>query len=79
MADDHYITGQTSAEFEAALRRVLSDDEVVRKFWHRGYVELTSHAGNGASQWVGRRLLTTAVVAIVTAGMVWLVKSGAIK
>lgn len=35
--------------FEEALRRVLSDEELVKRFWHRGYDELTNHAGNNAS------------------------------
>ena len=64
---------------ERALRRVLSDQELARQFWARGYEELSNHAGNGASQWIGRRLLTTAVLAVTTAGIVWLVKTGALK
>jgi len=65
--------------FESALRRILTDDELVRAFWHRGFVELSSHAGNGASQWIGKRIITALVVSVVTAGVVWLVKSGALK
>jgi hypothetical protein len=65
--------------FEHAIRRVLADDEVVRKFWQRGYLELTTHAESNASRWLGRRILTAAVIAITTAGLVWLVKTGALK
>lgn len=65
--------------FEVALRRVLADDDLVKGFWHRGYQELTNHAGNGASQWVGRRILTALIVAGVTAGLVWLIKTGSLK
>jgi hypothetical protein len=72
-------TSEDAKAFEMALRRVLSDDDLVKSFWHRGYQELTAHAGNGASQWVGRRILTTIVVAVVTAGVVWLVKTGSLK
>lgn len=67
------------AAFEAAFRRVLADEKLVADFWHRGYRELADHAGNGASQWIGKRLLTTLVAAVVTAGLVWLVRTGAIK
>lgn len=67
------------AAFEAAFRRVLADDALVKSFWQRGYKELTDHAGNGASQWVGKRILTALIVAVVTAGVVWLVKTGALK
>ncbi len=75
---EHKVDSMPQA-FEAAFRRVLSDDRLVSEFWQRGYRELSDHAGNGASQWIGKRLLTTLVVAIVTAGLVWLVKTGAIK
>lgn len=64
---------------EVALRRVLSDKEIVESFWERGFHELATHADNHASQWIGKRILTAMVVAVTTAGIVWLVKSGAIK
>jgi hypothetical protein len=74
-ADDERI----ARAVELALRRVLTDDEIQRHFWERGFRELSSHTQNHASQWVGKRILTTMVVAVTTAGIVWLVKSGAIK
>lgn len=64
---------------ERAMRRVISDPEMSRQFWAGGYEELSRHASNNASQWVGRRLLTTLILALVTAGLIWLVKTGAIK
>jgi hypothetical protein len=64
---------------ELALRRVLSDKEVVEAFWERGFEELAEHANRKSSEWIGRRILTAMVVAITTAGIVWLVKTGAIK
>ncbi len=64
---------------EAAIRRILDDDATVAGFWRRGYKELSSHMESGASQWIGRRILTAAVIAITTAGLVWLVKTGALK
>ena len=75
MEDDERI----AKAVETALRRVLSDEEVTRKFWERGFKELSTHANNNATQWIGRRILTTLVVAVTTAGIVWLVKTGAIK
>ena len=65
--------------FEEALRRVLSDEELVKRFWQRGYEEFISDAGNNASQWIGKRILTAAVIAITVAGIGWLVKTGALK
>ncbi len=64
---------------EVALRRVLSDEEVTQRFWKRGFDELASHANNHTSQWIGKRILTAFIVAVTTAGIVWLVKTGAIK
>ena len=62
-----------------ALKRTAEDDEFSKKFWQRGFVELSQHSANGASQWVGKRLLTWMVVAVTSACIVWLVRSGAIK
>jgi len=64
---------------EHAFRSVMKDPEVRQTFWRAGYEELAGHAETGASKWVGKRIVTTLIMAMVTAGLVWLVKSGAIK
>jgi hypothetical protein len=69
----------SDTDCEQAIRRVLADKEAMRMFWRGGYEELLEHTSSGASQWIGRRLLTTFIAAVVTAGVVWLVKSGALK
>lgn len=61
------------------MRELLADDDVVKKFWRRGYAELTEHGQDEASRWIGRRILTSLVIALVTAGLVWLVRSGGLK
>jgi hypothetical protein len=61
------------------IKAILADDATVQKFWRRGYDELADHAGNGASQWLGKRILTSFVLAVVVAGLTWLLKSGALK
>lgn len=63
----------------AGIKQMLADPEFVKSFWQRGFEELSTHTGNGATQWVGKRLLTIAITAMTTAGIVWLVKTGAIK
>jgi hypothetical protein len=68
-----------SDAMERALRNVAQDKELVSAFWKRGYDELASHAGNNASQWVGKRLLTSVILALTTAALVWLVRSGNLK
>jgi hypothetical protein len=64
---------------ERAIRRVLTDPDMSRQFWKAGYEELSKHAVDGASQALGRRLLTAVVIAVTTAGIIWLAKTGALK
>lgn len=64
---------------ERGLRAVLSDRVLVESFWEKGYDELTKHAGNNASQWIGKRILVSIIGALVVAGIVWLVKTGNLK
>ena len=61
------------------IREVVTDDELMQKFSRALYDELASHTVNGTSQWIGKRILTAAVVALTTAGIIWLVKTGALK
>ena len=63
----------------AGLKEMAKDEAFVSGFWRQGFEELTRHSSNGASQWLGKRLLTILITAITTAGIVWLVKTGAIK
>lgn len=65
--------------FEQALKRVFQDEELTKKFWARGYQELVGHAEGNASKWIGRRIFTSVVIAVTTAGLVWLVKTGSLK
>jgi hypothetical protein len=63
----------------AALRDVMSDQELTKRFWETGYAQLQEHAVRNSSQWVGKKFVTVLVTAIVTAGFIWLVKTGALK
>ena len=60
------------------IKLAAADSEFAEKFWERGFECLSSHAGKASSQWVGQRILTAAVIAVVSAGIAWLVKSGKI-
>ena len=62
----------------AAIREIANDHELAQTFWRGGFEQLANHAGNASSQWIGRRILTAFIAAAATAGIVWLVKSGAI-
>lgn len=69
------IDGLPSA-FEEAFRRVLKDEQVLTGFWRRGYDELSTHWQTEASQWIGKRILTSVGAALIAAGLWLLVKFG---
>lgn len=73
------ISAGVSDGVTRALNDFMKNPENVKAFWKAGYNELTDHAGNAASQWVGKRILTTLVVTAFTACLVWLLRTGAIK
>lgn len=72
---------------EAAMRRgsaagivdVLANKDHTSKFWKSGFDELRQHTSNHASQWIGRRVLTWVVVAVLSACLAWLVQTGRLK
>lgn len=82
-----YADRRASNELQAAvtagvvegIKKLACDEAFVSSFWQHGFNELSKHSSNGASQWIGKRLLTIFITAITTAGIVWLVKTGALK
>lgn len=68
-----------AAGIVAGLKQLTQDEAFVSSFWRHGFEELSKHSSNGASQWVGKRLLTIFITAVTTAGIMWLVKTGALK
>ena len=79
MLDADDIRVQVAAGVADGFALVLSDDALVNAFWRKGYTELAAHGAAGASQWVGKRLFTAMVLAIVTAGLIWLLRNGALR
>ena len=73
------LQAAVSAGVVAGLKELASDAEFIERFWLHGYKHLSEHVTNGTTQWVGKRILTTIILAAVTAGIIWLVKSGAIR
>jgi hypothetical protein len=55
--------------FRGALEDVLDDENRTAKFWRAGYEELTKHATTGATQWVGKRLVSAIGGALLAAGI----------
>ncbi len=58
---------------------LASDPAFSERFWKTGFDHLSKHSANHASQWVGKRILTAFVAAVVTAGILWLAKTGGVK
>ena len=73
------LQAAVTAGVVAGFKQMINDEAFVASFWKHGFEELSKHSSNGASQWIGKRLLTIFITAITTAGIVWLVKTGAIK
>lgn len=61
------------------IKAAVADPELMEKFWHNGYDRLVHHGSSNANQWVGKRILTWLITSITIAGLIWLVRSGAIK
>lgn len=77
--DNAALQAAITAGVVAGIKQITEDDKFVSSFWKKGFEELATHSGNGASQWVGKRLLTILVTSIAGVCIVWLVKTGAIK
>ena len=73
------IRSDVSAGVVDGIKAAMADRELMEKFWHGGYTELVRHGSNNANQWVGKRILTWLITSITIAGLIWLVKSGALK
>jgi len=73
------LQAAVTAGVVAGLKQLTQDETFVASFWRHGFEELSKHSSNGASQWIGKRLLTIFITAVTTAGIVWLVKTGQIK
>ena len=63
----------------SGIKSLANDADFIEHFWLQGYKQMSIHVTNGTSQWVGKRIITTIVLSLVTAGVIWLVKSGAIR
>lgn len=73
------MTGAVREGIKAAILDMAQDEKFSEAFWKQGFDQLTNQAGNASSQWVGKRILTAVIAAVVTVGIAWLVKSGALK
>jgi hypothetical protein len=61
------------------MRALLHDDQVIEKFWERGFQHLTRHGTDGAQRWIGRRILVGILAALFAAALVFSAKMGTLK
>ena len=79
MTDNEVMKTQITEAIVDALKRVADDPEFSKRFWQRGFIELSGHASNTTSQWIGRKIAIWVATAMLGWLVVYLVKSGAIK
>lgn len=78
-ADAEQLAAAIAEGFKVAVKETLADRELMADYWKQGYVAFTAQASSGASQWVGKRILTAAAFALLGLLVAWLVKTGALK
>ena len=61
------------------VQKLMEDPQVMQQFWGRGYNAFVQRAGDDSSQWIGKRILTLFLGAVLVASVVWMVKSGVLK
>ena len=69
---------KVQAGLVAGVREVIKDDELMQQLSAKLSTNLFVHGGQQASQWIGNRILTAAVIAITGFGVAWLVRNGKI-
>lgn len=73
------ITADVQNGVVLGIKQLATDKEFLDTFWQSGFVRLAKHTQDGASQWLGKRILTWLIGLMVSAGVIYLVKSGAIR
>lgn len=77
--DNERITVAVSDGVALGFKRLLEDEDLMKKFWAAGYRELTDNAGSRASQWIGKRILTALASALLVLALGYLIKTGSLK
>lgn len=63
---------------QRGIKALAADPEFGEAFWRKGFERMAEHATRAGSQWIGSRILTALVLAVMSACVAWLVKSGKI-
>lgn len=70
------IRAQVALGVQDGIKALAADPSFGEAFWRRGFEQLSTHATAASSQWIGKRIMTAFVIAAVSAGIAWLVKTG---
>lgn len=72
------IEDRVAAGIAAGIREIANDDETMRTIAAKLSSSILVTGGQRASEWLGNRILTAAMLAITGFGVAWLVKNGKI-
>lgn len=72
------IEDRVAAGIAAGIREIANDDETMRIIAAKLSSSILVTGGQRASEWIGNRILTAAMLAITGFGVAWLVKNGKI-
>lgn len=70
------IRESVSLGVQDGIKALAADHAFRETYWKAGFDHLSEQAASASSQWIGKRILTAAVLAVVSAGVAWLVKTG---
>lgn len=63
----------------AGMQALMADDERVKKFWRKGYEEITQHGRDDVSRGIGKRVLTWVSGVLFSVAIYLAIKAGYIK
>jgi len=75
---DYDIQAMVEAGVVAGMNKVLSDRATMKAFWGAGYEQLSNHASDGATKWVGRRIITWIATTALTLAVGYLLAQSVI-
>lgn len=80
--DDHFrriVRDAVRSGVRDALDEIMHDESQWDRLTERLYIGLSTHATNGVSQWIGKRILLGLLAAAVSASITWAVLTGRLK
>jgi hypothetical protein len=72
------IEHHVSAGVSQGIRSIVADEVFMKDLSEKMSYRFLAFGGEQASQWLGKRILMAAVIAVTSAGLIWLAKNGKI-